>query len=209
MSIVHRLSDSLGSSPQSRPINCRRARVASGIRSTRHALDGMTPTRAPLLSISLEVAMDQLLSSQPMEGSSSSWIPTPRVSSTRAWTWAERFQSLATPRARLTKVMLASQPVSIANNSQIVPATDATSPVLRALRIRAGKRARSPEARISYRRLKCDPPILASGTLATAHQVSTTPDRCKPVEALVHSTIWRAEGALNASLGTRGGCHEE
>jgi len=150
--------------------------------------------------------MDQLLSSQPMEGSSSSWIPTPRVSSTRAWTWAERFQSLATPHARLTKALLASQPVSIANDAWIVPATDATSPVLSALRIRAGRRVRSLEARSSYRSVKCHAPMLPSGT-ATAHQVLTASDRCKPVEARL--TIWRAEGALNASLGPRGRCHEE
>lgn len=124
--------------------------------------------------------MDQLLSSQPMEDSSSSWIPTPRVSPTRARTWAERFQSLATPHARLTKVLLASQPVSIANDAWIVPATDATSPALRALRIHAGERVRSPETRSSYRRLKWHPPMLTSGTVAAAHEVSRAPDRHKP-----------------------------
>jgi hypothetical protein len=123
--------------------------------------------------------MDQLLSSQPME-TSSSWIPTPRVSSTRAWTWAERFQSLATPHARLTKVLLASQPGSIANDAWIVPVTDATSLALRALRMHAGNRVRSPETRSSYRRLKWHPPMLTSGTVAAAHQVSRAPDGCNP-----------------------------
>jgi hypothetical protein len=124
--------------------------------------------------------MDQLLSSQPMEGSSSSWIPTPRVSSARAWTWAERLQPLATPHARPTKVLLASQPVSIANDAWIVPTTDATSPVLRALRIHAGKRVRSPQTRSSYRRLKWHPPMLTSGTVAAAHQGLRAPDGCNP-----------------------------
>jgi hypothetical protein len=88
--------------------------------------------------------MDRLLSSQPMEGSSSSRIPTPRVSSTRAWAWAERFQSLTTPHARLPKVLLACQPGSGANDAWTVPVTDATSPVLRALPDRRKLRGAQP-----------------------------------------------------------------
>jgi hypothetical protein len=102
MSIVHRLSDSLGRGvdrfPNPHPSSA--DALASLPAFRRHVTRSTAPTRAPLLSNSLEVAMDRLLSSQPMEGSSSSWIPTPRVSSTRAWTWAERFQSLATPHVR-------------------------------------------------------------------------------------------------------------
>jgi hypothetical protein len=122
---------------------------------------------------SLEIAMDQLLSSQPLEDSSSSFLPPHRISAPRTHAWAQRLQAQAAPAGRPNQATHIDQPVAGDNYAWIVRAFDATSPVASALRLDAFDLTRPPEASSSHLRLMSEPPVPLSNTGPAPGQVST------------------------------------
>jgi hypothetical protein len=117
--------------------------------------------------------MDQLLFSQPLEDSSSSFLPPHRVSAPRTHAWTQRLEPQAAPAGRPNMETRIGQPVAGGNDAWIVQAFDATSPAAAAVRLGAFDLTRPTETSPSHLRLVSEPPVPLSNGVPTLVQVST------------------------------------